>query len=220
MQLLWWCGCCRSLLCKQPWLRANRTFPFHSGYILTFTHGHELLAMTGGLRIGLSDQEAEEVAGERIYMTHNMFIGHRCSTSISLRTKFLDPTDTNSLWKKINFRPITRTTAGQKIVQSFQRRAPKQQSSTSSNIPPWLSSGIPPPRQWTLHQSLDSPFWMEPKALAGEKRSDSIFSTSGVTLTDTSHFFLSSNPFVCKLGAFKAFKSPARRQRLRHQLCS
>lgn len=50
----------------------NRTFSFHSVYILNFTYGHELLAMTGGLRIRVSGQE---LAGER--MVWGDIIRHR-----------------------------------------------------------------------------------------------------------------------------------------------
>lgn len=88
---------------------------------LTFTYGRELSAMAGGLRMAYGGQEAQYVYW--LYMFQKY---------LSFRTKCLGTIQQTPLPSgKINFRPITRTTAGQKIAQSLQRRAPKQQSSTS-----------------------------------------------------------------------------------------
>lgn len=87
-------------------------------------------------------------------------------------------------------------------------------------IPCLLSSGITLSPYWMHPQPLGRLCWTELMSLAGDKWSDSIFSTSDVTLMDTSNFFPAWNPFVHKLSAFKAFKSEAHRQRCRHRLCS
>lgn len=150
-------------------------------------------------------------------MSLNMFVGHRCSTSIPRRIKFLGMMLQFSL---------------KNLFQAYYQNNCWTENSPISAKACTKTGLINPPsphdcRVKLLHldgehstnHSILYSRWKQRHWL--ETNGQIPFSAGVASLKlDTSHFFLSSIPFVCKLGAFKAFKSPARRQRLRHQLCS